>query len=75
METKVDLGTAAIHVIAAARQIGSQTGLSEELAVARATEGALQAAELIGPEAVAKVKESLTPEAIPLDSKGLEDDE
>jgi MFS family permease len=68
-ETKVDLGTATLHVIVAARQMAKQTGLSEELAIARATEGALLAAEAIGPEAVAKVAEVLSQEAPLLDNK------
>ncbi len=58
-ETNIDLGTATAHIIGAAKQIAAQTDLSEDVAVAIATEGALQAAEAIGPEAVAEVAEYL----------------
>jgi MFS family permease len=62
-ETGADLGTATIQLIEAVKDVAVQTGLSERLAVAKAAEGALQAAEAISPEAMAKVRESLPPEA------------
>ncbi|HEY77849.1 MAG TPA: MFS transporter [Dehalococcoidia bacterium] len=70
METNINLSTAARHVIAAARQMAAKSGLPEEMAVARATEGMLQAAEAIGPEAVAEVAEYLfEEETLPAETK------
>jgi len=71
-ETGTDLGDATLQTIEAAKEIAAQTGLSEESAVARVAEGALQAAEAIGPEAVAEVAESLPEEILPLDIKEVE---
>lgn len=68
-ETKADLGVAALQIIEAAKEIAAQAGLAEEAAVAKAVEGALQAAEAIGPEAVAEVAESLPEEILPLGIK------
>jgi len=59
VETESDLIIAVQQTIETARDIAAQTGLSEETAVARAIEGALQAAEGIGPEVVAKVRDAL----------------
>jgi MFS family permease len=59
VETESDLIIAVQQTIETAREIAAQTGLSEETAVARAIEGALQAAEGIGPEVVAKVRDAL----------------
>jgi MFS family permease len=70
-ETGADLGVAAAQAVTAAREVAAQTRLPEELAAAKAAEGALQAAETIGPEAVAKVRESL-PQEIASDIKGPE---
>jgi hypothetical protein len=42
--------------------------------VAKAVEGALQAAEAIGPEAVAEVAESLPEEILPSEIKEVEHD-
>jgi hypothetical protein len=49
--------------------VAAQTGLSEESAVAKAAEAALQAAEVIGPEAVAEVVESLPEEILRSEDK------
>ncbi len=68
-ETGADLGDATLQIIEAVKEIAAQTGLSEESAVAKAAEGALQAAEAIGPEAVAEVVESLPEEILALDDK------
>ena len=51
------------------KEVAAQTGLSEKSAMAKAVEGALQAAEAIGPEAVAEVVESLPEEILPSESK------
>ena len=55
-EVKIDLGVATLETIAAAKKVAAQTGLSEILAVSRATEGALQAAKAIGIDAFAQVQ-------------------
>ena len=73
-ETGTDLGDATLQTIEAAKEIAAQTGLSEESAVAKAAEGALQAAEAIGPEAVAQVAESLPEEVLALSDKEGERD-
>jgi hypothetical protein len=52
-------------------EVASQTGLPDESAVAKAAEDALQAAEALGAEAAAKVKEALHVEALPTESKEL----
>jgi MFS family permease len=74
-ETGADLGVAAVQVVEAAKAIAAETGLAEEVAVAKAAEGALEAAEAIGPEAVAEVVESLPEETLALDAKEVERDE
>jgi len=60
-ETKTDIVAAAREAIEMARQMAAQIGLPVELAVNKAVAGAIQAAEAIGPEAVAKIKKSLPP--------------
>ena len=69
-ETGIDLGKATLQTILVAREVAVQIGLSEDVAVAKAAEGALQAAEAIGPEAVAEVAESLPDEILALGDKG-----
>jgi len=59
VETKSDLSAAVQQTIETVREITAQTGLSEEIMVAKAIEGMLQAAEGIGPEIAAQVRASL----------------
>jgi hypothetical protein len=66
-ETNLDVGDAVIQAIEATRRVAAQTGLSIEVAVERATQGALLAAEALGPEAMARVKEVLLKQDIPPD--------
>jgi len=73
-ETEADLGAAALQTMEAAREVAAQAGLSEEVAVAKAAEGVLLAAEAIGPEVVAEVAESLPEEVLPLSDKEGERD-
>ena len=68
-ETGSDLGEATHQTIEAVRKVAAHIGLSEEAAVEIAAEGALQAAEAIGLEAVAEVVESLPEEILALDKK------
>ena len=68
-ETGSDLGEATHQTIEAVRKVAAHIGLSEETAVDKAAEGALQAAEAIGPEAVAEVVESLPEEILALDKR------
>ncbi|MFC1934650.1 hypothetical protein ACFLXX_05860, partial [Chloroflexota bacterium] len=65
-ETGTDLGAATLHTIEATKEVAAHTDLSEETAMAKAVEGALLAAEAIGPEAVAEVVESLPDEILAL---------
>jgi len=58
-EAQGDLTAAATGTIESAAKIASRSGMSEERAVAEATEGVLQAAEAIGDEAVTRVMEAL----------------
>jgi len=58
-EVKADLGTVALNAVQAAKEVASKTGLSEEAAVAQAIEGAMDAANALGPRAVEQVKTSL----------------
>ncbi len=58
-ETHGDLAAATARTIETARELAAQSGMPEELAVAEAVEGTLQAAEAISSEAVAKVKEAI----------------
>jgi hypothetical protein len=71
-ETGIDLGEATFQTIEAAKEVAAHIGLTEEAAVGKAAEGALQAAEAIGPEAVAEVVESLPEEILALDNKETE---
>ena len=52
-------------MIKAARKVAVQASVSEEVAVNKAAEGILEAAETLGPQAVARVKE-----ALPVDTQG-----
>ena len=54
--------------------MAAHTDLSEETAVAKAAEGVLLAAEVIGPEAAAQVAESLPEEILMLDTKEVDHD-
>ncbi len=58
-EVKADLGTAASNAVEAAKEVASKTGVSEEAAVAQAIEGAMDAANALGSQAVEQVKASL----------------
>jgi len=60
-EAHGDLAAATAKTIETAKEIAGQAGVSQELAAAEAAEGALQAAEAIGAEAVAIVKEAIPP--------------
>ena len=60
-EAHGDLAAATARTIETAKEIAGQAGVSQELAAAEAAEGALQAAEAIGAEAVAIVKEAIPP--------------
>jgi MFS family permease len=68
-ETGMDLGEATKQTMEAAREIAANTGISEKAAVIQAAEGALRAAEIIGPEAAAEVAEVLPEEAFPEQTK------
>jgi len=59
VETEADLELVTAHVVEAARRAASQTGLSEKTAVAKAIEGALDAAEALGTDTLARVKKAL----------------
>jgi MFS family permease len=71
-ETGADLGETTHQTIEAVRKVAAHIGLSEEAAVDKAAEGALLAAEAIGPEAVAEVAESLPDEILAADAKEVE---
>jgi MFS family permease len=58
-EVHADLGETALQAVEAAKELAAETGLSEEAAVAEITQGVLEAAQALGVEAVAQVKESL----------------
>ncbi len=73
-ETGADLGEATLQTIEAAKEVAAHIGLSEEAAVDKAAEGALQAAEAIGPEAVAEVVEALPEEILATDAGEVERD-
>jgi len=59
IETGTDLTAATIGTIEAAKEMAKRSGLSEEAAVVKATVGALEVAEAVGPEAVESVREGL----------------
>ena len=65
-ETGADLSEATRRTLEAAREIAIRAGIPEEEAVIQAAEGALQAAEQIGPEAAAEVAEELPEEVFTL---------
>lgn len=73
-EIKADLGVATLQAIEVAKEMAAQAGLSEELAIAIVAEGVLQAAQAIGPEAVAQVAESLPEEILASEVKEVEGD-
>lgn len=73
-EIEADLGAATLAAVETAKEVAAEAGLSEEVAVAKAVEGALEVAEALGPQAVAEVAESLPDELLPLDTKEGEDD-
>ena len=58
-ETGATLGAVTRQIVKVAKEVAEQTGLSEESALDKAKQGALQAADTIGPEAVDEVKQSL----------------
>lgn len=58
-ETGADLGKAAQQAVAAATKTAQESGLTEENAASEATLGALSAAESLGENAVAQVREAL----------------
>jgi MFS family permease len=58
-EVKTDLGPVAQNSVEAARELASKTGLPEDAAVAQAIEGAMDAANAVGPQAAEQVKTSL----------------
>ncbi|MBT9159370.1 MAG: hypothetical protein DDT27_00493 [Dehalococcoidia bacterium] len=59
VETGAELEAVTEQTIEAARKAAAQLGLSEEVAVAKATEGVLGAAEALGADALARVKGAL----------------
>jgi MFS family permease len=59
VETGANLGTVTGQIMEAARKVAAQSGVSEEAAIARATEGVLEVAKTLGPGAVARIKEAL----------------
>jgi hypothetical protein len=58
-EVGADVGQTATEAIAGAREAAYELGISQDEAAARAAEGMLAAAESIGPEAMAEVKNVL----------------
>lgn len=67
-EAGADLGLITKRTLEAAREAAAQSGLSEKEAVAKATEGILEAAAALGADALARVKEALSAEALPKDT-------
>ncbi len=59
IETGTDVTAATRQAIQAAREVARQTGISEDSAIAKATVGALEAAQAAGPEVVESVKKAL----------------
>ena len=59
IETGTDVTVATRQAIQAAREVARQTGISEDSAIAKATVGALEAAQAAGPEVVESVKKAL----------------
>lgn len=62
-EVGADPGEAAREVIETAKRMAHQSGISEEEAIAETARGAREAAEAIGPEAIARVEFSMPQEA------------
>jgi MFS family permease len=63
-EVQADLSEVALQAIEAAKEVASDAGLSEEVAAAEAARGAMEAAEALGPEAVAQVEATLDEEGL-----------
>jgi hypothetical protein len=63
-EVQADLSEATLQTIEAARDVAPDAGLSQEVAVAEGAQGAMEAAEAIGPEAVAQVQATLDEEGL-----------
>lgn len=61
-EIRADLKAVTEQTIEAAKKAAVQSGISQEVAVAKATEGALESAEVLGTEAIARVREALNVE-------------
>jgi hypothetical protein len=59
VETGTDLHMVTTRTLEAARKAALEAGLSEEVAVSKATEGMLQAAEALGANTITQVKEAL----------------
>ena len=59
-----DVGRTAMEAVEAARDEARESGISEELAAAHVAQGALEAAETLGPEAVADIEASLPPDIV-----------
>ncbi|MFW6112095.1 MAG: hypothetical protein ACOC6S_00800 [Chloroflexota bacterium] len=57
-----DMGESAVKAVETATEAAKQVGISEEDAAAQVAEGALGAAKVLGPEAVAEVREHLSGE-------------
>ena len=66
--------SATLQTIEVAKEMAAQASLHEDSAVAIVAEGVLQAAQAIGPKAVAQVTESLPKEILASDVKELEGD-
>jgi len=63
-EVQGDPGEAAVKAVEAAAEVARQEGLPEEVAKAETVQGAMQAAEALGPAAVAQVEASLSEEGL-----------
>jgi MFS family permease len=62
-EVRADVGQAAVQAVKAARELAPESGIDEEVAMAEAARGALDAAVALGPKAVAEVEASIRGEA------------
>jgi len=58
-EASADIGEAALQAVEAAKELAKQSGLSQEAAASQAAQGAMEAAETLGPEAVNSVRNAL----------------
>jgi hypothetical protein len=63
-EMQEDPGEAAVKAVEAAAEVARLEGLPEEVAKAETAQGAMQAAEALGPAAVAQVAASLSEEGL-----------